>query len=82
MDQFLVASMGLCALGALFNLALIKRRGVNALILSLSFVVLGFTLQLYRMGGLTALSGTGFAAVIVLLIADFVLRAQNPRPRK
>lgn len=66
--------MAVCVVGALLNLALVKRRGISAALLSAAFVVLGFTIELYRLGSSKVLIGLGSVAVIGLVIGDFFFR--------
>jgi hypothetical protein len=81
-DGFMIGVIGVCALGSLLNLAMVRKRGVNAILMALSFLLLGFSVTLYRIGAPTPLVAISGTLVFVALIADFVLRTIRPRTRK
>lgn len=69
------AAMGVCALMVVFNLLLIRKRGVSALLMAASFVVFGgilYSLTKALPEGVTiALS----VLLAIILFADFAVRA-------
>lgn len=79
-DIYLVGSIGVCALGAIMNAFLVRRRGLSAGLLAVAFIVLGFTIQLYRSGSPLSVIYGGAACVVSLLIVDFVTRAGRQGP--
>jgi len=81
-DLFLLCAIGICALGAVMNLAMIKRRGTSAILLSLAFLFLGVTMELYRSMQSKVLTGIGSLAVVALLLADAAFRQSNPRSKR
>ena len=79
-DIYLVGSIGVCALGALLNIILIKKRGTSATLLALAFIGLGFAIQLYRIGAPVPAVSAVVICVMCLLMVDFVMRAGRSRP--
>lgn len=73
-DQFLLATVILCIVGAIVNLVQLKRRGANAKVMALAFLVLGGSVQAYRVSGPSPVFYIGVAAVLCLLFADFAMR--------
>lgn len=79
---FLNAAAAICAAMAVFNLALLKKRGNTAFILALAFLVLGGSILLYIRQGMSNLVIAGGSIVILLLGADFFLRAPTQQTRR
>lgn len=73
-DQFLLATVVVCLVGVLMNLVQIKRRGANAKVMATAFLVLGGSIQLYRVSGPSPLFYVGVAIVLFLVFADFAMR--------
>jgi hypothetical protein len=81
-DTFLIGSIGVCAIGTLLNLVMIRRRGAGAMLLALAFLLLGFAISEFRLGAPTfAVVITGLL-VFALLVADFVFRLSKPRSNR
>ena len=72
---FLNVAAAICAALAVFNLALLRKRGNKAFVLAVAFLVLGATLLLYIRQGMSNLVIGGGSIVILLLGVDFFLRA-------
>lgn len=81
-DQFLTGAMGLCAVMAVLNLLLIKRRGTSAYLMSTAFLSLGLAMFLLRNGASQLAIGAAGFATFCLLVGDFVLRAGKRPERK
>jgi hypothetical protein len=74
---FLSIGAWICALGSLFNLFKLKNRGTSALLMSSAFLVMGGALWLIKIHANQSLVTAAVAAVVLILIADFVLRARQ-----
>lgn len=81
-NLFLNVVAAVCAAFAVFNLALLKRRGNTAFALAIAFLVLGGTILLYARQGMSNFVIVGGSIVILLLGVDFFLRAPNQQTRK
>jgi Zn-dependent protease with chaperone function len=79
---FLNVASAICAALAVFNLALLKKRGNKAFVLAVAFLVLGATLLLYIRQGMSNLVIGGGSIVILLLGVDFFLRAPTEQTRR
>ncbi len=82
MDIFLLGTMMLCAVMAVFNFIKNSKRGLSAYILSSAFLVMGGTVYMYRSDAPNLWVKIGCAVLVALLCADFLLRAGTPPPRK
>lgn len=81
-DRILIGFAIVCAVMAVVNLFLIRRRGVSAGLLALAFLGLAATIFLYRLGfSQPIVIGSG-VVVFLLLLGDFVLRAPNQTRRR
>jgi hypothetical protein len=76
-DIFLLGGSILCGLMCLVTLGRYKSRGPSALALGGAFAALAGTLLLLRAGAETNFVAAGFVFVVLLLGADFALRAQR-----
>lgn len=74
---FLSFGAWVCALGAVFNLFKLKRRGNSALLLSSAFLALGAVLWTLKVHGNETLIRVLSVLVLGLLIADVVLRSRH-----
>ena len=80
-DLFLVGMIILCCVMSVFNALKNAHRGAAGYILSVSFLIFGGTVALYRSGAQIAYIDAGCVALLLLLGADFYFRAGTP-PRK
>lgn len=67
--------MAICALMAVVNALRFRRRGAAAFALSAAFIALGFSAWIYSIDPSSVWLDVGVAATVVLLIADFAIRA-------
>ena len=80
-DGFLLGAIGVCAAGALLNLAMVKKRGLNAILMAISFLLLGLAVTMYRIGAPSfVVAGVG-VLFFGTLIAEFLIRAKNQGSR-
>ena len=68
-------AIGVCALMAVVNVMLYKRRGVSAYVLATAFVALGFTLWLYESDYPRGWWYAGVVVTIALLLVDVMVRS-------
>ena len=78
-DGFLLGVSGVCALGTLLNLAFVRKRGLSAILMALSFLFFGFAVTTYRLGFSIVLVVALAVLVFACLVADFVVRLSKPR---
>lgn len=77
---FLSGGAFVCAAGALLNLARVGSRGASAWLLSGAFLALGGLLWMIRIGAADGLRVGAGALIVVLLVADVVVRARKQGP--
>jgi hypothetical protein len=79
---FLSVAAYVCAVGAIFNLFKLKKRGNSALILSSAFLVMAALLWMIKTHASQTLISTLGTIVAALLVGDVILRSkQQDRPR-
>lgn len=72
---FLYGTTFLCAVMVLLNLGMAKKRGASAYIMAVSFLVAAGAILGVAKGGITTWTYIGGGVVVVLMIADFLLRS-------
>ncbi len=78
-ELFLQVAAVICAGAAIFNLFLIRRRGASGGVMAIAFLVLGFTILAYQREGQSTAVTVGGSIVVLLLMADVVIRSAKPR---
>jgi len=76
-DSFIKSAAIICALGAVLNLTLIKRRGSNAILMALAFLFLGSTLFAYSQHAPMPAVWAGGIVVAGLLVADVFVKMRR-----
>lgn len=80
-DVYMYGTMLLCAFMAVFNLIKNRKKGWAGVIMSVAFLVLGGAVYLFETGAQPKYVEAVTAVLILLLTADFVIRAGS-RPQK
>jgi len=82
LDLFMIGVISVSGVMAVINALRYKSRGVSALVLSLGFLIMAITAQLYRAGASQTLINVCAALLILCLLGDFFLRSGGQQPRK
>jgi hypothetical protein len=76
-SEFLTGVIGVCALGTILNIVMIRKRGTNAILMAIAFLAFGAAVALYKAGAPILLVGLMGAVVVGILIAELILRAKK-----
>lgn len=76
-NLFLSIGAWVCALGAIFNLFKLKSRGNSAFLLSAAFLALGAILWMVRIRANESIITIIGVVLVVLLVADVILRSRQ-----
>lgn len=76
-DLFLSVGTFLCALGAVLNLFLIKRRGNSALLLSAAFLAFGGLLWMLKSHAPQGYVTVAGVMIAILLVGDVIWRSKD-----
>jgi len=81
-DLFLIGTIIVCCVMAVFNALKNGHRGWPSMILSVAFLVFGGTVYLWRSAAAPILVDAGCALLILLICADAFMRAGSQTSRK
>lgn len=82
LEVFIAVFATICGGMSFVNLTLVRQRGISAYMMSMAFLVLGFTSIIFGNDGFSPLVAGGGLVVFFLLASDFVIRASSTSRRR